>query len=237
MYAQIHDYDYKFFQAHSIEGYHDTWILPRVLLQLLEDGKYDFVVTMDADVSVTHPEVPLEFLFNKWGVSHQTSIALPLDVEESEDGKIKTADSKGVQILNTGLVVVQNLPYTKEMLEAWRDCPTEVRYEGCARWKQEWSHEQRAFSEYIRYDFNPQDDNIVTIPCDDAMAFPGMAAQYAGRIVSDCNGRFFRHHTLNKEKTKQSVATSVMQMLYTMMQDSVRDLRDDIWIMEGMDRT
>lgn len=71
------------------------------------------------------------------------------------------------------------------------------------------------------------------IPCDDAMSFPGMAAEYEGRIASDCNGTFFRHHTLNKEKTKDSVATSVMQLLYGMMQDAIRENKDEVWVVEG----
>jgi hypothetical protein len=58
-----------------------------------------------------------------------------------------------------------------------------------------------------------------------------MAALWPGRLVSDCNGHFFRHHTINKEKTKDSIATSVMQLLWGMVQDSVRDHQDDLWIM------
>jgi hypothetical protein len=132
-----------------------------VLHQLLATNQYDFIVSMDMDISVTHPDVPLEFLLNKWGVSPRTSIAVPWDVQEVKDGKPVSVDGKGVQVLNMGLVVVQNLPYTMEMLEMWKDCPSEKVYKGCARWKGEWSHEQRAFSEYIRYDFNPFGDNIV----------------------------------------------------------------------------
>ncbi|PVI05606.1 hypothetical protein DM02DRAFT_715656 [Periconia macrospinosa] len=231
--AQIHGYDYKFYQALHKDGYYDTWILPSTLLTLLSNHTYTHVVTMDADVSITHPEIPLEWLFNRWGISKHTSIAMPWDVKEiGGPGEVKSVDGKGVQVLNTGLVVVQDLPYTTEMLEAWRDCPEEKRWPGCARWKQEWSHEQRAFSEFVRYEFNPDDDNIVTIPCDDAMSYPGMAAQYAGRIATDCNGTFFRHHTLNKEMAKGSVATSVMQLLYGMMQDAIRENKDDIWVAE-----
>jgi hypothetical protein len=230
---------------------------------------------MDADVSITHPELPLEWLFNRWGVTQRTSIALPWDVRETRGVRTISVDSRGQQVLNTGLVIVQDLPYTQEMLEAWQDCPEEKRWAGCARWKKEWSHEQRAFSEFVRYEFNPEGDNIVVcifaffpsvkflhtrsktkqcnlalilrnfvlrdwltylfsqaIPCDDAMSFPGMMAQYKGRIASNCNGTFFRHHTLNKERTKGSVATSIMQLLYGMMQDSVRDNKEKIWIVE-----
>jgi hypothetical protein len=158
--AQIHGYDYKYYQAQHMDGYYDTWIRPHILASLLKN--YDFVITLDADVTATHLEVPFEWLFNHWNITSRTSIALPWDVEERRDnGDVISQDSKGVQVFNAGFLIVQNLPHTFEMLKAWGECPTEVRYKGCAHWKQNWSHEQRAFSEYIRYDFNPHGDEIV----------------------------------------------------------------------------
>jgi hypothetical protein len=144
-----------------MDGYYDTWIRPHILASLLKD--YDFVITLDADVTATHMEVPFEWLFNRWNITARTSISMPWDViEERPDTHVVVSqDSKGVQVFNAGFVIVQNLPMTFELLQAWGDCPSEKRYEGCAHWKENWSHEQRAFSEYIRYDFNPQGDNIV----------------------------------------------------------------------------
>jgi hypothetical protein len=37
------------------------------------------------------------------------------------------------------------------------------KYKGCARWKFDWVHEQRAFMEYIYYDFNRPDDIRVSL--------------------------------------------------------------------------
>jgi hypothetical protein len=108
--------------------------------------------------------VPLEFLFNRWDISpNKTSIAMPVDTRQlSDDGEVNiSTDSKGNVVLNSGVVVLQNLPYTHEILQAWAECTSEKRYPGCGQWKGRWSHEQRAFSEYIRYDFNPQGDNMV----------------------------------------------------------------------------
>ncbi|KAF2686302.1 hypothetical protein K458DRAFT_210812 [Lentithecium fluviatile CBS 122367] len=233
LFAQIHGYDYKYYHAKHIAGHYDTWILPHILAELLPS--YDFVISFDADVTVTRPEVGFEWLFNRWNVTTHTSISLPWDIEEQrpETGEVLSTDSKGVIVFNTGLVVVQNLPLTFEMLRAWGECPTEKRYKGCAQWKTAWSHEQRAFSEYIRYDFNPQGDNIVPIPCDDAMSWPGATEQYPGRIISDCRGTFFRHHTLNKQMPKQEFTNSVMQMVAQMLQEEVREDREGIWINEG----
>lgn len=188
---------------------------------------------MDADVTITHLEVPLEWLFNRWGLTKHTSISMPWDQEEILGGETVSIDSKGLQVLNTGVVAVQNLEYTFEMLEAWKDCTTEKRYSGCGRWKEEWSHEQRAFSEYIRYDFNPAGDNIVEIPCDDAMGWPGMMHEYEGQIMSDCNGTFFRHHTLRKDKTKESASSAVMQVLSEILQHELLEHKDKVWVKEA----
>ena len=143
LYALIHGYDYKFYQARHIPDHHDTWVRPHILRELIED--YQFVVTMDADVVIPHLEVPFEWMFNRWGIKHHTSIALPWDVQEYVKKKSKSTDSKGKQVYNAGFVIVQDSTHTREMLEAWRDCTTEKRYKGCARWRGEWSHEQRAF--------------------------------------------------------------------------------------------
>lgn len=159
--AQIHGYDYKFFQAKPMEGYHNTWILPGAIRSLIESDEYQWVMTMDADVTISHPDVPLEWLLNNWGATNNTSILMPIDQKVFDNDIINSVDSKGIQVLNTGMVVVQNLPYTKEMFDAWIECPNESRYAGCGQWKDRWSHEQRVFSEYIRYDFNPDVDNII----------------------------------------------------------------------------
>lgn len=174
-----------------MEGLHSTWVKPHVLNEMLPE--YQFVAFLDGDALVTNLDVPLEWMFNRWGVTEQTSVALPLDVRQ---GGSTGEDSHGNTEVNTGFVVVQNLPTTFELLEAWRDCTTETRYPGCGRWKEEWSHEQRAFSEYIRYDpeFTVNNASIVEISCDDAMGYPGLGD--LGWIVDDCRGNFIRHHTI-----------------------------------------
>jgi hypothetical protein len=66
MYAMIHGYDYKYYQAHEMMDHFATWIRPHVFKELLPD--YDFVVSMDADAILSHLEVPLEWMFNRWGI-------------------------------------------------------------------------------------------------------------------------------------------------------------------------
>lgn len=122
-------------------------------------------------------------------------------------------DDRGNMEHNTGVAIVQNLPYTIEMLTLWRDCPTtnDTRFDGCGRWAEEWAHEQRAFNEYIRYNYNPNGTNIVSIPCDDAMGFPGLGD--FGHIASNCTGQFFRHHTIAKDRTKRSTEVAMLQSI------------------------
>ena len=143
-----------------MEDHYATWIKPHVLYEMLTH--YKFVVFIDADAVIQHLEVPMEFLFNRWNIAPNTSIAMPIDTRQNLDGNLNVSmDSRGKVLLNTGVVVAQNMPHTFDMLNAWRTCTDEVRYPGCGKWKFDWSHEQRAFSEYIRYDFNQDGNNIV----------------------------------------------------------------------------
>ncbi|KAF1840156.1 uncharacterized protein K460DRAFT_322505 [Cucurbitaria berberidis CBS 394.84] len=232
LYALIHGYDYKYYQAQHMTDHHDTWIMPHVFRELVPD--YQFVVAMDADVTISNLEVPLEWMFNRWGIKNHTAMALPWDTEELRDNKPISADSKGMRVLNTGFVVAQNSELTLELLEAWRDCTSEKRYPGCAQWKFEWSHEQRAFSEYIRYDFNQTAETVVSIPCDDAVGWPGFKKDVEGGNpgISDCNGNFIRHYTLGKDRVKNAGATSVMKVLSDALQKNIMNQQETIWYKE-----
>jgi hypothetical protein len=212
LYAQIHGYDYKFFNARELVGLHNTWVKPHVLLDLLPG--YKFVVFIDADATWQHLEVPLEWMFNRWGITPETSIAMPLDVRMGEATPEKLE-------ANTGLIVAQALNYTYELLTAWKDCPDELRYPGCGRWREEWAHEQRAFSQYIRHDFNPNKTNIIEIPCDDAMGFPGIAD--SGFIADNCTGQFVRHHTIAKGMTKRSTEVAMLQSMTDLLRKELME--------------
>jgi hypothetical protein len=231
-YALIHGYDYRFYQAQHIKDHHDTWIMPHVFRELLPD--YQFVVAMDADVTISHLDLPLEWLFNRWGVAPHTSMALPWDTEEMRGNVSISRDSKDLRVLNTGFVVAQNNPTTLELLEAWRDCTSETRYPGCAYWKQNWSHEQRAFSEYIRYDFNATPETVVSIPCDDAVGWPGFAKEVESHNpgISDCNGNFVRHYTIGKDQVKTASSNAVMQALSDVLQKKLLGEQERMWIKE-----
>ena len=61
-----------------------------------------------------------------------------------------------------------------------------------------------------------------------------MMNEYQGMILSDCNGHFFRHHTLNKGKAKQSLSVSVMQMLTHLLQASFLEQKEALWNKQKM---
>ncbi|GAB1312579.1 Nucleotide-diphospho-sugar transferase domain-containing protein [Madurella fahalii] len=229
IYSQIHGYDYKFFHARKMKGHWNTWIKPHALQEVLR--YYKFVVFIDADAIIQHLEVPIEFLFNRWNISQNTSIAMPIDTQQIREGEGNiSTDSKGKVVLNSGVVVLQNLPHTHDMMQAWTECTSETRYPGCAQWKDRWSHEQRAFSEYIRYDFNPDGNNIVEIPCNDANGYPGLFGK--ADVVDDCKGEFVRHYTLDKEMAKSSTGDVLMQSMAELLQRNYAENHKNILIEE-----
>jgi hypothetical protein len=232
MYALVHGYDYKYYQASSIPDHHDTWIMPHAFRELIPD--YQFVVAMDADVTIPHLEVPLEWMFNRWGIQKHTSMALPWDTMELRGGQPISIDGKGNRVLNTGFVVAQDSEMTREMLEKWRDCTSEERYAGCAQWKWAWSHEQRAFSEYIRYDYNATPETIISIPCDDAVGWPGFKAdvESGNEGISDCSGNFVRHYTLGKDQVREAGMLSMMNPLAMILQKHLLKKADTVWYKE-----
>jgi hypothetical protein len=162
-----------------------------------------------------------------------TSMALPYDTQEYIDGKSKSTDSFGVPVLNGGFVISQNNALTFEMLAAWGNCTTEKRYPGCAQWKNKWSHEQRAFSEYVRWDpeFNKTANTIVSIPCNDAMGWPGfkdLAESRGNHGIDDCKGNFIRHYTIGKEFVKEASNDVVTQAMVEVMQKNLLSNQDTL---------
>lgn len=231
LYSQIHGYDYKFFHASKIDGHYDTWIKPHIIYNLLH--QYKFVIFIDADAIIQHLEVPMEFLFNRWGITPNTSIGMPIDTRQvlGED-RMASMDSKGRVTVNTGVVIAQALPHTFELLNAWRTCTSDRRYPGCAQWKEQWSHEQRAFSEYIRYDYNKDGNNIIEFSCDDANGYPGLKQDHP-HIIDDCRGLFIRHLTIDKSWAKTNVNDVIMQTLAEIMQKTFRDNKEEFFINEA----
>jgi hypothetical protein len=136
LYALIHEYEYKFYQAQYMPDHHNTWIMPHALRELIPN--YQFAVAIDADVTLAHLDVPLEWLLNRWGVQEHTSMALPWDTLERRDNKAVSLDSQGLLIFNTGFFITQNSNLTLDMLEKWRDCTSGAKSRQLSRFSLQW---------------------------------------------------------------------------------------------------
>jgi hypothetical protein len=195
--ARIHGYDYKLVKAleSDLKG---SYTKVPAMQKLLRN--YKFVVFLDGDTLFPYPHIPFEWLMNLWGITNNTLIAMPEDVNEAW-----SYDSRGGLILNSGFVVVQQSTRTHELLDAWATCPQETRYQGCAKYKDDWPKEQYTFSNWVRYDFN-RSEEVVAIPCTHAMGYPG--ATHGGDI---CHGELMTHYTTAKGETSAAVQKSIMQ--------------------------
>ena len=202
-YAMIHGYSYQFVQAPAFSDRHNTWIKPSAFAQVLQKSPhYKFIVFLDADATFHHMQLPIEWLLNYWQIEERHSITLALDPWEKERPH-QNADRFDRALGNTGFMIIQNNNMTMEILKAWHECPDNVRYAGCSRWKNPMFHEQSAFGEFIRYDYPTF---IKELECRDANGSPGVE-------VSQCKGEFVRHFWLDKGRVKSEFAENVMGAL------------------------
>lgn len=190
VYAMIHGYDYRFVRAPDFKDRHGTWAKVPILREAAK--QHDIVVFLDADAGFVHMNLPLEWLMNYWGVTKDTSLALAKD-PDSETNR----DSKGLVLLNTGFIIAQNNDRTQEILQELEDCPNDQRWEGCSQWKYDWAHEQRAFGEYIRYDYNKTTDIL-------ALRMPE---------ANGPAGLFIRHDWFKQRDPLEDLQISFMDML------------------------
>lgn len=100
---------------------------------------YELVVFLDGDVQMNHPELPIEWLLNRWDFAPTSLMAMAED-PTSDDNR----DKNGKIALNTGFVVVRNDARSFQLLDELIACPDVLP--GCEVTAHEWSHEQRAFS-------------------------------------------------------------------------------------------
>lgn len=192
VYAGIHGYDYRFVRVPDFKDRHGTWTKVPVIREAARE--YDVVVFLDADAGFVNMNLPLEWLLNYWKMTKDTSLALAKDPDSEHN-----QDSKGLVLLNTGFIIAQKNDRTQEILQELEDCPNDERWEGCSKWKFDWAHEQRAFGEYIRYDYNKTTDIL-------ALKYP----EANGPV-----GSFVRHDWFKKRDPLEDMQNSFMDMLVT----------------------
>lgn len=192
VYAMIHGYDYRFVRAPNFKDRFGTWTKVPVLREAVKS--YDIVVFLDADAGFVHMDLPLEWLMNYWRVTKDTSLALAKDPDSKTN-----RDSKGLVLLNTGFIIAQKNDRTQEILRELEDCPNDKRWQGCSKWKFDWAHEQRAFGEYVRYDYNKTTDIL-------ALRMPE---------ANGPAGVFIRHDWPKQRDPLEDLQRSFMDMLVT----------------------
>lgn len=211
--ASIHGYTYHFVQPKPWpnETRWNVWTKIPKLRKLLDVCKV--VLMIDSDVVIQHPELPFEWLLNRWNFSQETSMALPWDVwywvNETTGERILenpgAIDALGELSMNAGVVIAQSSPRTKDMVDAWATCPDdEERFPGCEHYSTGWPAEQGAFNEYVRHEFNRSSD-LQPIACNEANGFPGQHM--------NCSGVFLRHFTSDKLQVKPNVAQVLLEDL------------------------
>ncbi|KAL7005677.1 hypothetical protein EMMF5_004759 [Cystobasidiomycetes sp. EMM_F5] len=136
LYALRHGYAYQTVHAPPMEGRYPTWVKVPHIRKLLRD--YELVVFLDGDVQMNHPELPIEWLLNRWDFAPTSLMAMAED-PTSDDNR----DKNGKIALNTGFVVVRNDARSFQLLDELIACPDVLP--GCEVTAHEWSHEQRAF--------------------------------------------------------------------------------------------
>ena len=189
------------------------------------NDRCEVVVLLDADAIFEHLELPFEWLMNRWNITPQTSISMPLSTQWNTTDPYDprpldfTHNSKGDLNPNDGFIVAINLPRTLQILDAWNNCPNDdARFPGCMRFRDGWFAEQGAFGEYIPYIFNRDNEegtDLRVLPCTEANGFPG---QY-----TECEGIFVRHFSSAKHQMKQRVAESIARPLMATMQNLMMD--------------
>ncbi|KAI9691994.1 MAG: hypothetical protein M1820_009612 [Bogoriella megaspora] len=215
-YALLHGYDYKFVQAAPTTDRHGTWAKVAEIRSALKRD-YRFIIFLDADVLFSQPEIPLEYLFNYWNITSEISVAMANDFGpptfDTQEGQIRRNST------NTGFGIFQNNPTTKEILKRWEECTSEVIYKGCARWLEDFAHEQSAFSQYLRYDF---EDQILALPCQEANGFPA--------LKGGCEGKYVRHLWTKKKEMAQQLEHTILQSIMGPLHARfLRDRKNNIW--------
>jgi len=63
------------------------------------------------------------------------------------------------------------------------------------------------------------------------MGYPTLAKDHP-HIISDCKGRFVRHHTIDKSMTKASTSDAMLNSLADIMQKSMMSNKLKYWVSE-----
>jgi len=198
----MHGYDYKFVRApEGPNDTHATWVKVQSIREVLKEG-YKFVVFTDSDVVFPHLRMSMEYLMERWNVTAETAVTIG-HAPKLRSSMDHVHHQQGV---NTGFMMVQNTSVTDNMFKDWAECPSEVKYPGCAHWKDVMWHEQSAYNDYIRYDY----PNVTReVPCNEVNGAP----EHREQGEAHCDGILVRHYWVAKNKVKEAVQASIAEAI------------------------
>jgi len=198
-----HGYDYRRVVAPLIPGYHKTWVKIVHFYDMLH--KYDIIVCLDPDVYMRDPNTSIEFLFSRYNFTENSSLLMVPDPNSKNN-----QDSKGRPALNMGFIIARSNNLTKQIFKELALCGDTIP--GCEKWKFEWSHEQRAFSEYFRDRFKVGSELIVA-PCADLNGFE--------ESRSGCYGTFVLHVWTAKKSMKERLKKLMIHNLMSLLEEKM----------------
>lgn len=204
MLALVHGYDYRLIRSPSYTDRHGTWVKIPIMRRALQT--HDMVIFLDSDAIFENINLPFEWLLSHWDVQPSSTL---LTIARDPGGE-HNSDARGKVMWNTGFMVGQRNSLTEEMFERWENCPTGQRYEECRKWAYDWAHEQAAFANHVRYEYEEGQD-VRVLECNEGNGMPGP------RGGSNCNGVFIRHYWFDKD-------TTVTELYQNMDKEGVVDL-------------
>lgn len=179
------------------DGRRGSWKKPVIIRRVLQ--KHPTCVFVDSDAIFSRLDLPLEWLFNYWGIERDTHV-----VSLAKDPDLKhNYDSRGRLYDNTGFIIAQSHPTTFDMMTDWAQCADDGgKFPNCTEWrfkKPNHPSDQGGFGNYVRYEYL---DHIKELPCSEANGF------FEHR--TECVGTFVKHLWTGKnELLKIAVAQQI----------------------------
>ncbi|TPX30074.1 hypothetical protein SmJEL517_g06269 [Synchytrium microbalum] len=157
-----HGYDYRDLRVQRMNDLYGTWDKLQGILETIP--KYDVTIFFDSDAYVTDLDTTAEYMMERWGFSHNSSIMMAFDPPNEVPDNFNNT--------NTGFIVIRNTPLSIKIFQDLITCPDKIP--GCSYWRHRWPHEQKAFSKYLRPNLTEGSEFIIA-PCDEANGHPANA--------------------------------------------------------------
>ncbi|TKX19720.1 hypothetical protein C1H76_7918 [Elsinoe australis] len=217
LYAQMHGYDYKFMKVPPPPpDTFRTWPKIGGIYQALQLD-YQFIVFTDYDVIFPHLKIPIEWFLDHWNVTQE--IILTVGTAPRVPGKIQPMRWDRFRrklSINSGFMIIQKTPLALDFFKDWMECTSEVKFKGCSKWKTTPLHEQRAYADYIRYEYP---NTSREVPCDEVLG--------SDRQPGLCKGTLVQHlFDKGKAHVKAAVQESIANLI---LPPVIEDLKMDVF--------